>query len=191
MSALLAQTNGIPAPVWAALAALMMAATAVLQEWLRARRERLTEIERATREKEAAEKVAAEVKEVKAALGEKDTKIAGALGEIHTAVNSNLDKMKAELKVSNDQNAALQVMVGQLMKVIAPVSAAVVKNGTDPLFPPPTDVAVDKLIKAVEARTAAPQAAAPPAPGTAPAPVEVINLPAVQKVEVVDPKSKK
>lgn len=113
----------------------------------------------------------------------KDTK------EIHLATNSTLDKMKAELKlsndhlkVSNDQNAALQVMVTQLMKAIAPVSAAVVKNGTEPPFPPVTDAAVDKIVKAVEARTAAP--AAPTAVPPTAEPVETLTIKGHEMAEI-------
>ena len=76
----------IPAPVYAALAALMMAVTALIQEWIRAKRE-----------KAAAEKVAAEVAEVKATLVEKDKQTDAKLDSMadvgektHTLVNSNM-----------------------------------------------------------------------------------------------------
>lgn len=106
----------------------------------------------------------------------KDTK------EIHLAVNSNLDKLKAELKVVNDHNTALQSTLTQLMKVIAPVSAAVVKNGADPPFPPVTDAAVDKIVKAVEARTVAP--AAPTAVPPTAEPVETLTIKGHEMAEI-------
>jgi len=69
----------IPAPVYAAMAALMFAVTAVLQEWLRARRERA-----------AAEVVARQVKDVKDTLEVKDAKTDQKLDDIHRLVNKPL-----------------------------------------------------------------------------------------------------
>jgi hypothetical protein len=69
----------IPASVYAALAALMFAVTAVLQEWLRARRE-----------KAAADVVARQVKEVKERLEVKDAITDKKLDDIHKLVNKPL-----------------------------------------------------------------------------------------------------
>ncbi len=90
----------IPAPVYAALAALMFALTALAQEWLRQRAE-----ERAAREaKVAAAVVAAKVELVKDALNinnkvtDKKLESITKTGEaVHVLVNSS---MSAQLKIS-------------------------------------------------------------------------------------------
>src|SRR5688572_29121323 len=89
--------ESIPAPIYVAATGLMIALTAALQEWIRAKREKAAAEKAAAEAKAAADKVAVQVKEVKEALETKsdatDKKLdamADTGEKTHTLVNSNM-----------------------------------------------------------------------------------------------------